>query len=262
MLCLEVRRDLSAFLDAELDAARRQEMEAHFAACCGCREYCESLHATETAMVEEHRRVVAPEALRQRIRLELDRTARTAGRGRLRWGLSAVAAAALVALMFLFLPQNHPSEAATMQVKDLVRLHEDLSNGSLALPCKESDLEAIRRFLCCSCKFEFCTHDLREFGLVLKGAMSRPVSESGDGAAMAFTPYSTADGRTVTHLSVARDCLLLQDEWRQREGDQSYYTVPGHSYRIVVFPNGDRWCIFIFGADQPLEHVIVNAIGG
>ncbi len=269
MLCAEARREVCAFLDEELEPGRRREIESHLTACEPCREYITSLDGLERRLREEHRAVRAPESLRARIRVELGRNGHPAARARRRpWHLTGAAAAAAIVLAALGFVAFGPPEAIEGSphpaVREMVRIHGDLTAGVRTPAMQSSVLSEVREFLGCRCKFQACTHDLAEAGLSLTGADAADMATA-PGTTLALTPYVHEDGRRVTHFSVKANCIEVQAlpaTHRREQGRVVYYLVQADRCTILLIPHGDMLCIFVFAAEAAMETVLVTALAG
>jgi anti-sigma factor (TIGR02949 family) len=111
--CESFRRLLAVYLDGELEGDERSEFESHAHRCEDCRRVLEAERAQADAVARAHPRRQAPEALRQRVSAIV---AAAPPRARRRWGLLAVAGAAVgVALTGAWLWRGrapHPMTAA------------------------------------------------------------------------------------------------------------------------------------------------------
>ena len=100
MTCTDIRPELSAYIDGELSAAVRTEVEAHLKACEECRQELDSFRAMDLDF-REHLPQVDPDAsLFARFQNRLDRrTPRRLSWWKLGWITAATAAATLMVLL-------------------------------------------------------------------------------------------------------------------------------------------------------------------
>lgn len=106
MTCWNIQADLSAYVDAELPAARRAEVETHLAACAGCRQHAAELRELADG-VAALPRATMPVGVLAEVRRQLATPATPAGRGwSPSWGTAV--AALIVAGMVAFWMQSRP----------------------------------------------------------------------------------------------------------------------------------------------------------
>jgi len=75
MDCLNVRREIHAYLDQELDLASVLQIDRHLASCEGCQGVLAQLTALQSGLREHAVRRAAPASLVQRIRAQVDASA-------------------------------------------------------------------------------------------------------------------------------------------------------------------------------------------
>ncbi len=99
----DMEAQIDAYLDGELAAGDAVEVEAHLAACAGCRQFRDGRLALRAALVAELPRRAAPDLLRGRVRTalrdSLPEAAAPAGRGRSAPAAAWLAMAATLALI-------------------------------------------------------------------------------------------------------------------------------------------------------------------
>lgn len=150
MTCQEVREQLSAYLDEELEPAGRAEVRRHVEGCPVCRAELESLKRT-IQMVGSLPRVAAPESIFEELRDQLARETLLApvqappraGRGRQVAALSGIlaAAAALLVASIIFMQTPPPArETAPIppRVAALDRNGDSLLKGGSATEATET----------------------------------------------------------------------------------------------------------------------------
>lgn len=128
MNCAAIERYEDAFVDGEVDASARIEVERHLAACATCRERLAFVGWLKQRLKQEAQ-AKAPEALRQRVQqaLRQEREADAFGRVDMSW--RATAAVAAVALMIFGVGRAVQSQSQVLQagvaplLEDVVRVH-------------------------------------------------------------------------------------------------------------------------------------------
>ena len=133
MDCKHSQQMMSAYLDAELDAADLRRMEAHLSSCAACQAPLAQLQALRDKIAAQATRHAAPEHLKQRIHAALlaerprqaDAPRRGAGTRAWPWawinlGLAGAATAAFAVTLALYLGQ--PSAGELME-QELVASH-------------------------------------------------------------------------------------------------------------------------------------------
>ncbi len=99
MNCLEVRRLLHAYIDAELDTENNLEIEQHLQNCEGCSRHYKHYLALRTAIREGSLYFSPPELLQRSVRFSVRQATQSARvAGRLSWRSLSVAAALLFVL--------------------------------------------------------------------------------------------------------------------------------------------------------------------
>ena len=136
MNCKDIREDLSAHLDGELDPARRAEIDGHLASCDGCRAELERLRRL-SKLLGDVPRAAAPAGLASRIvaaaRVPRPRILRLP-----RWtgALAAAAAALLVGVVSFVAMRREEEPARDMATPAAVRGAAELA-GTPAAPAEE-----------------------------------------------------------------------------------------------------------------------------
>jgi anti-sigma factor RsiW len=113
-LCSSIDTLAMAYLDDELAATERHELEAHLTECSACRAHLEGERADQASIVRALAAPPAPDLLRRRIALALDEADRAAAREqRRRWtrhmlpGSAILAAVAAIAVFVGVRPSEH-----------------------------------------------------------------------------------------------------------------------------------------------------------
>jgi anti-sigma factor (TIGR02949 family) len=127
MNCASIERYAEAFIDGEVDASARIELERHVAGCRQCRERIE-FASWFKGRLRTHAQTKAPEALRSRVRQALTEE-RSGGAVRLDGNWRATAAAAAVALLLFGVGRSLERGGDVLQagvaplLEDVVRAH-------------------------------------------------------------------------------------------------------------------------------------------
>ena len=127
MNCLEVRRLLHAYIDAELDAENSLEVEQHLRDCRGCSRGYQQYLSLRTAIREGSLYFSTPELLRRRIQSSVRKVDQSSGvLKRVSWRALSIAAALLFALFGvwgLFQWWSASSSTANVQAQEVLDSH-------------------------------------------------------------------------------------------------------------------------------------------
>ncbi len=128
MNCATIERYADAFVDGEVDASARIEVERHLAGCRDCRERLEFAGWLKRSL-KDKARAQAPEALRQRVRAALREERESGAFARIDLSWRATAAVAAVALLIFGVGRSLDSQGQMFQagvaplLEDVVRAH-------------------------------------------------------------------------------------------------------------------------------------------
>lgn len=128
MNCAAIERYADAFVDGEVDASARIEVERHLADCRSCRERLEFTDWLKQSLKRETR-ARAPEALKQRVQKALREERESGALGRIDMSWRATAAVAAVALLIFGVGRNLESQEQVFQagvaplLEDVMRAH-------------------------------------------------------------------------------------------------------------------------------------------
>jgi anti-sigma factor RsiW len=128
MNCATLERCADAFVDGEVDASARIEVERHLADCRNCRERLEFAGWLKRSLKEEAH-MKAPEALRQRVQEALREERESGAFARIDLSWRATAAVAAVAILIFGVGRTLQSQGQVFQagiaplLEDVVRAH-------------------------------------------------------------------------------------------------------------------------------------------
>lgn len=112
MTCQELEHQLHPYLDGELSAAERADVERHLEGCPDCQAKLKDWRALQVALQAPELRFRASDTLRQRLQNELRKPqAAPARRHWERWAAAAAVAVVAVALSFKFIPHGDEDDA-------------------------------------------------------------------------------------------------------------------------------------------------------
>jgi anti-sigma factor RsiW len=130
--CEEVWRDISDYIDEELDPVQRAALEQHFAECRHCTALIDGTRNV-IALYRDERVLAPPDGFHERLYQRLEETTTTSRRSFLAWTLTAAAAIPLGLALFsvrrLIVPAHDPQWPASgpnaRQVPETVAISED-----------------------------------------------------------------------------------------------------------------------------------------
>lgn len=128
MNCATIERYVDAFVDGEVDASARIEVEKHLSSCAGCRDRLEFTGWLKKSLQREAR-TRAPDALRARVQEALREERESGPFGRIDTSWRATAAVAAVALLIFGVGRSLQSPGDVFQagvaplLEDVVRSH-------------------------------------------------------------------------------------------------------------------------------------------
>lgn len=128
MNCATIERYADAFVDGEVDASARIEVEKHLAGCTSCRERFEFAGWLKRSL-QRQAKAQAPEALRQRVQQALREERESGPFARIDMSWRATAAVAAVALLIFGVGRNLESQGQVFHagvaplLEDVVRAH-------------------------------------------------------------------------------------------------------------------------------------------
>ena len=187
MNCESVRQLISPLLDNELEAVQKAEVEQHMNTCIGCAE----LHFQYSQLVSHVQADApyysAPEELRYRIVMALERTAGKGERLRPAWSWMALAAAAgfLLALSLFFgkslVTRHTETREADLLAQEVVASHVRSLMASHLFDVRSSDQHTVKPWFAGKIDFSPTVKDLTAQGYELIGGRldyldSRPIA--------------------------------------------------------------------------------------
>jgi anti-sigma factor RsiW len=130
--CEEVWRDISDFIDDDLDPDQRAALDQHFVECRHCAALLDGTRNV-IGLYRDHRVLAPPDGFRERLYRRLEENTTSSRRSFLAWTLTAAAAVPLGLALFsarrLILPtrhtQNPSSEPDGRQVPETVAISQD-----------------------------------------------------------------------------------------------------------------------------------------
>jgi hypothetical protein len=117
MSCQEVWRDISDYIDEDLDPARRAPLDQHFAECRHCTALLDGMRNI-IALYRDERMLAPPDGFHERLYQRLGEKTNRSRRSSLAWTLAAAAAIPLVLALFSFkklLLPRHDSQGPMRQ---------------------------------------------------------------------------------------------------------------------------------------------------
>jgi anti-sigma factor RsiW len=130
--CEEVWRDISDYIDGDLDPVQRAALEQHFAECRHCAAVLDGTRNV-IGLYRDQRVLAPPDGFHERLYQRLGETTKTSRRFFLAWTLTAAAAVPLGLAVFsvrkLIVPEHDPQGPASgpnaRQVPETVAISED-----------------------------------------------------------------------------------------------------------------------------------------
>jgi anti-sigma factor RsiW len=127
--CEEVWRDVSDYIDDDLDPIQRAALDRHFVECRHCTALLDGMRNV-IALYRDERVLTPPDGFHQRLCRRLEEAAKRSRRSFLAWTLTAAAAVPLGLVLFsarrLIVPAHEPpSGPASRQISETVAISED-----------------------------------------------------------------------------------------------------------------------------------------
>lgn len=213
MDCTEVRAQLDAYEDAELDAAGAKRVEEHLIACPHCLQAEEQLSTLRQAVRKHAAYYAAPESLRKRVIALVDSGARAQPRRavRLRWwqlgGLLAATATASALCMLLVLTATLP-RADEKLVDELVTSHVRSLMQTHLLDVASTDQHAVKPWFAGKLDYSPPVQDLSAAGFPLLGGRLDYV----DGRQVAVLVYQRRQHRINVYIWPERGRTLPRSQ--------------------------------------------------
>jgi anti-sigma factor RsiW len=172
--CKELEDLLSPYLDGELDAAQRADVERHLPGCPDCQRALKDLRVMHEALQAPALRHHASETLQQRIRLKLrDAEAREQRSMWPRWAAVAATVVVAAALTWNFLPRGNGPAAPDVDdamVDAAVDQQQDAVKSGHLLQLSATDAKAVQAWFTGKLAYVPPVPDLSAEGFALAGA--------------------------------------------------------------------------------------------
>lgn len=173
MNCKELEDLLSPYLDGELDAAQRSDVERHLEGCPACQRTLKQLSMMHEALQAPALRHHASDTLQQRIKMRLrDEEIRAARRTWPRWAAVAATVVIAAALTWNFLPRgNGPApDVDDAMVDAAVDVQQDAVKDGHLVELKSADAKAVQAWFSGKLAYVPPVPDLSAKGFTLAGA--------------------------------------------------------------------------------------------
>ena len=238
MTCQELEHQLHPYLDGELSAAERADVERHLEGCPDCQAKLKDWRALRGALQAPELRFRASDTLRQRLQNELRKPqAARARRHWERWAAAAAVAVVAVALSFKFIPHGDEDDAmvdSAVDQQEVAAANKHLAEFTSTSP------GLIQGWLSHQLPFVPPVTDLAAQGYALVGVR---VDEVKGQPAAALTYRHGTDFITV---------FICQ---AQGEADKDLDTDTDDDYHVVYWTKGHYsfWTVSQLGPDE-LKH--------
>jgi len=258
-LCESIETLAMAYLDDELAAEERHELEAHLTECAGCRTHCDGQRADHDVLRSALVAPAMPDLLRTRIGRALDAEDQAIQRSeRRRWsqyllpGSAMIAAAAAIAVFVTVRPAGDrvgavAQDAVRQQSRSLPLEVQGVSTGPWLRQNFAPSME-LPRFV--------------EPGSRLIGARLLPHGVNGhDGALMSYQ-VELGGGSFVLSVLAVRD--LRGDEMTEgdevRVGDRTLHVIESDGRTMVTYVDGNH-IGYMFMAPELSVNELISLVG-
>ena len=226
MNCKDCEALLHPYLDGEMDAAQRSDVDAHLKSCPECRKALEQFQTLQRALQQPGLRYTASDTLRQRLQKKLREA--DAREQRSTWPRYAAAAAVTliaVALVWNFIPQGSNVPAADeddAMVDSAVDQQQDAVKDGHLTELASSDTKAVQAWFSGKLAYTPPVPDLTPQGYTLVGARTDKVK----GQPAAALTYRKGDDYVTLFVCAAQ------------HGDKDLDTDSDDGYQVVYWTKG------------------------
>lgn len=236
MTCQELEHQLHPYLDGELNAAERADVERHLEGCPDCQAKLKDWRALHAALQAPELRFRASDTLRQRLQNELRKPKGPRPRRHWeRWAAAAAVAVVAIALGFKFIPHGEDPDDA--MVDSAVDQQEAAVAGKHTVAFDSANPGLIQGWLGHQIPFVPPVRDLAAQGYALVGVRADQVK---DQPAAALT-YRHGDGYITVFICQATG-----------QPDKDLDTDTDDDYHVVYWTKGQYsfWTVSKLGPDE------------
>jgi anti-sigma factor RsiW len=187
LTCRELEALLHPYLDGELDAAARAEVDAHLQGCAGCQRQLQDFRRLHQMFQDPALRYTASDTLKQRLKAGLEQAAARQARRPALWAGAAAAAVFVGVITFTLMPRGGDDDDAMADAA--IAEHAQSLTGSHLTDLTSADPKALQSWFGGKLAYSPPVHDLTAQGYALVGARLDHVKDQ-PAAALVYLHHS------------------------------------------------------------------------